>query len=73
MCDLNSKRNKDGVNIINHSKYSCHSELYTEEIIQVFILMNNLITKLSIEKDRFENSSMYDITTIFKIKCINQL
>lgn len=58
MCDLNNRRNKDGVNIVNHSKYSCQSELYKEEIIQVFMLLNNLITKLTIEKYRFENSSM---------------
>lgn len=57
MCNLNKTQNKDGLNI-KHSKYLCHSELYEKEIRQVFTYLNNLMTKLSIEKDELKNSSM---------------
>lgn len=59
MYDLNKKRNEVDVNSINQSKSSRHSGSYDDEIKQVFIYVNNLITKLSIEKDWLENYSKY--------------
>jgi len=45
------------MDITYKSKYLSQSELYEGEKTQMFTYVNNCITKLSIEKDRLNNSS----------------
>ncbi|VVC24589.1 Nose resistant-to-fluoxetine protein, N-terminal,Double-stranded RNA-binding [Cinara cedri] len=56
--DLKKKQTENWVNVTNQSKQSSQSELYEAEKYQIFTYINNFITKLSIEKERLNNSKL---------------
>ncbi|XP_026811147.1 uncharacterized protein LOC113552468 [Rhopalosiphum maidis] len=57
--NLKQKRIKNLINIINQSKHSSQSELYEKEKKLMFTGINNLMTKLVIDKDRLNDSRIY--------------
>lgn len=57
---------KSIINVTNQSKPLGQSEIYNGEILQMFTYLNNLITKISIEKEHLMTSSnINDIRTVF--------
>lgn len=55
--NLKQKQTQNWINITNQSKHSRQSELYEVEKQLMFTSVNNFMTKLIIDKDRFNDSS----------------
>lgn len=55
--NLKQKQTQNWINITNQSKHSRQSELYEVEKQLMFTSVNNFMTKLIIDKNRFNDSS----------------